>query len=210
MDHPWTIDADETDIVAIVAMHAGDVRQAPPARAPIGRHLAIGASLQARRVGDDAAGIISGEPRTRAKKNRTGMCDTARASQPDSKRHDKDEVPTHVLPARFFHPAQAKLGARLEACSRNEKPDHARRRGATFRIVAVWSRVFVENSATGRRCRGRISGGRCRTREAKFRSCSFARIDGVRLDGPTASPAADPWPVCHGAPTIDFGVAHRP
>ena len=124
VDHAGTIDADEADIVAVSPVHAGHVRKASPARAPIGRHLAVDASLQMRRVGDDAAGIIPGKPPTRAKKNRAGERGTARARQQQGKRHDKDEFPTHcLLPAHSDR-------ASLEARSRNEKPDRARDRGA--------------------------------------------------------------------------------
>ena len=44
VDHPRFVDADEADIFAIAAMHAGDVRQASPAGAMVGGHVPVNAA----------------------------------------------------------------------------------------------------------------------------------------------------------------------
>ena len=98
MDHRRPINADETDIVAVGAMHAVDMRQPSPACAPIGRHLVIGTAIEPRRIHDDAAGIVAGQSRTRTKHDIAGQRRAAGAPKRSSKRRDKDELLTQCLP----------------------------------------------------------------------------------------------------------------
>ena len=77
------IDADKADVIAVGAMHAGDMRQPPPARTIILRHLLIDA-FDLRRVVDDAAGVIAGDPGAGAGKacqHGAGCADTQRRGQ---------------------------------------------------------------------------------------------------------------------------------
>ena len=61
VDHPRLVDADEADVVAVAAMDAGDMRQPAPARA-MSAPSAGKYRFDRRRVGNDAAGVVAGEP----------------------------------------------------------------------------------------------------------------------------------------------------
>ena len=107
VDHTRPVDADEADIVAVSAVLARDEGNPAPARAPIGRHLPVGASLQVGQVGDDAAGIIPGQSLAGAKKHRAGVRRAAEARQQQSERHAEGETPTHCPSPRPISAAQA-------------------------------------------------------------------------------------------------------
>ena len=66
------VDAGEGDVVAIPAVYAGQMRNAAPARAPVGSNFVIGGKLQVGRIGNDAAGIVPGQSRSWTKNNGSG------------------------------------------------------------------------------------------------------------------------------------------
>ena len=85
------IHADKGDVVAISAVHACHLRQAPPMGAIAGRHFAIFDEFDVRLIGHDAAGIVTVrpwkfEPRARAEQAGSVQPRQCRHSTPRSLR----------------------------------------------------------------------------------------------------------------------------
>src|SRR6516162_1818863 len=98
VDHPRLIDADEADVVAIGAVHGCDLRDAVPARAIILRHSLV-CAFDCRRIGNDAAGIVTGDPRPRARRRgrsgKGGKRKLGRADQEQRRQRHGQPIPTH-------------------------------------------------------------------------------------------------------------------
>src|SRR5271169_401209 len=110
------VDADEGDIVAIPAVYAGEVRDAPPTRAPVSSNFVIGGELQVGRISNDAAGIVPSQSRSGAVNEGSGQGCAPTTRQRQRQRHHSQQIPTHSSPPRTGPP-----GRSLEVRTTNEK-----------------------------------------------------------------------------------------
>src|SRR5579863_7716069 len=94
VDHPRFVDADEADIFAIAALHAGDVRKASPAGAMVGRHVPVNV-LDRRRIGNDAAGVVAIDPWITVEE--TGIGRPAGAKRDQSRHHHNSTTHRNAL-----------------------------------------------------------------------------------------------------------------
>lgn len=93
VNHPRLIDADKSDVVAVLAVHARDVRKPSPARTMVCRHPLIN-TLDVRRIGYYATGIVAGNSRA-GSPSKSRSRDRGTAGGQHDNRGNQDHNRTH-------------------------------------------------------------------------------------------------------------------
>src|SRR5579862_6056572 len=117
MDVPRLVHADEADVVAVAAMHAGHLREPPPRRAIISGDLRIEA-LKVRRIGNDATSVVAGDAGPRPADFRCGGTCTQRHGKNSGSKDGATPTHYNALPDPTCTTRQKLTGWRkkLKAC----------------------------------------------------------------------------------------------